>query len=73
MKQYWVSIPASARVDVLVEAETEEGAKEKAFDVDFTISLEGKDAELSEFELHDRIVNGNVCYAVHWEIEAEEA
>lgn len=70
--KYIVMVPISGRIDIEVEAENKREAKEKAFDVDFDIDLKGNGVELEELEMHERIIQGNVCHATHWEIEVEE-
>jgi hypothetical protein len=68
MKTYYVSIPFTGYTVVVVEAETEKEAIEKAWDSpDLTIS------KAEEAEFHDKVTYGNVCSAVLNEISVDEA
>ena len=71
-KEYFVSVPFSGYISVAVKADSEEEAKDQAFEVDFDINFKSRNSELVELELHERIVQGNVCYAVLREVEVEE-
>lgn len=73
-KNYEVLIPMSGCMSVFIEADTEEEAMESALNVDFHIEVtsDKKNVELTELELHKHINTGNVCHAVHWDIEAYE-
>jgi hypothetical protein len=63
MPQYSVLIPATCSIQVQVEAEDEESAKDAAFDVNFQIDVTGG-AVLHEFETHEDVTEGNVFYGV---------
>jgi hypothetical protein len=65
-KTYSVAVPISGVIYVEVEAEDEKDAIEKALDSDQLTQ-----DNLERWEAHRHIVQGNVCYAVQWEAEAE--
>ena len=67
LKNWDVSLPMSGKLFVTVEAESEEDAIEKALNSDLTTDM------LEEWEAHEKICEGNVCHAVHWDAEAELA
>lgn len=73
-KNYEVLVPASACISVFVEADTEEEAMEKALNCYLHIEVTsiGSNVELTDFETHTHITTGNVCHAVHLDIEAIE-
>ena len=73
MKKYNVIIPCTMGVMVTVEAEDEKAAKEASFQVDFRVKIVGKNAELVEFETHDRISYGNVYCGCVNEMDVQEA
>lgn len=67
MKKWSVAVPISGVIHVEVEAEAEEEAMEAAFNSeDLTLD------NIEEWEAHRKIVQGNVCYALQWEIEVTE-
>ena len=66
MKKYGVNIPVAGYVYKEVEAESKEEALEKAFDEGY------KDDEIAELDMYDVLVEGNVCYTYHTEVEVEE-
>ena len=66
MKKYGVSIPIAGYVYMEVEAESKEEALEKVFDEGY------KDDEIAELDMYDVLVEGNVCYTYHTEVEVEE-
>lgn len=66
MKKYGISIPVAGYVYKEVEAESKEEALEKAFDEGY------KDDEIAELDMYDVLVEGNVCYTYHTEVEVEE-
>jgi len=69
MKQYTVIIPIAGHVTVSVEAENEDDAKEKAFEMDLADSGV---ADL-EWETLTKFNQGNVCFCPRpWEIEVIE-
>lgn len=65
MKNYWVEIPITGKICVAVDAESKEDAIEKAFEL-------GTLDDLDEWEMHDKIVGGNVFYGVSNEIDVFE-
>jgi hypothetical protein len=66
MKRYVVTIPLTGIVSVEVDAEDEEGAKEKAWEQNISID------NIETWELTNIICRGNVLDAVQNEIEVEE-
>jgi hypothetical protein len=77
MTAYSVLIPATMSIEITVEADSEEEAKEKAFDVPFELQIDAEESDkekiyLHEFELHQHVTTGNVCYAVLNDIEVIE-
>jgi hypothetical protein len=75
-RTYYVTMPATMALHIVVEAESEEAAKEKAFALSFKVNVEVEDdadggVEISRFETHEHIVKGNVFYGVIREIEVE--
>ena len=71
MATYLVFIPCTASLEVEVEAESREAAALAALAADFRITVEGDNAFLHEFELHKKIVTGNVFHGVQNEIEVD--
>jgi hypothetical protein len=65
MKEFSVRIPVTAYVEILVEAEDEDEAIDKAFD---TATLN----DVVEWDLHKKICEGNVCHALLNEIDIIE-
>ncbi len=66
LKAYRVRLPLTGYIEIEVEAESEAEAIENAM---------GKATidDIAEWDVLDRINEGNVCYAMHpWEAEAEE-
>jgi hypothetical protein len=77
MPRYNISVPATAAIYMTIEADSEEEAKEKIWNVAFRIKMESDDPaspEIGEFELHECVTEGNVFNGVlnDIEIEAEE-
>jgi len=67
MPKYNVTIPMTGLIAMDdIEADSEEDAIEKAM---MSVSLD----ELIEWEVHEKIVQGNVFYGVENEIEVEES
>jgi len=62
MSKWFVGLPVTMEVVVEVEAESEEEAIEKGFDVEWSISAEGCDIVNSES--HMFVTQGNCCSAV---------
>ncbi len=72
-KEYEVLIPVAGAVSVMVEAESEEEAVQKALEVDCVFNVISKDgAELHEIDFYEQITQGNILYAPYNEIEADE-
>ena len=69
MSKYGVLVPLVGSVYVEVDADSEEEAIENAIQADFTIKFESEDVQLEEFELVDKVVEGNICYAPLHEAE----
>jgi len=67
MKKYIVNVPISGYIHVEIEAENEKDACEKVFDSE-DLCLDN----IVEWETHEHICKGDVCYAVFCDIEAEE-
>ena len=75
MAKFIVFIPVTMSLAVEVEENSKEEAKQMAFDADINFELIGEDkdnADISELEFHEQVVNGNVFYGVRSEIEVEE-
>jgi hypothetical protein len=66
MKTWEVTLPVSGLVYTTVEAESEEEAIEKALNGDYTLE------DIQEWSTHEKIVQGNICYAIQWQAEATE-
>ena len=66
MKSYYVTIPITGYVFVDIQAESEDEAKEKAFNSDFCSN------DIEEWSTHEKIVEGNVFYGMQNEIDIEE-
>ena len=76
MPEYNVLIPCTMSISVVVEAENEEEAKNKALDVDLRVKLESDDPvgpEIYDVGMHRQIVQGNVYYGCTNEMGVEEA
>ena len=71
MPSYRVFLPFTGVFFFEVEADSEEAAKDVAFEKDITLGAEG--AEIYEWDTHKHIVQGNVFYGVQSEIEVEPA
>jgi hypothetical protein len=68
MSSYYVRVPFAGYVGIEVEAETEDEAKGKAFELE--ARLDG-DFDECEWELYSEITRGNVLYAPLNEIQVE--
>ena len=66
MARYQVLIPITGYISVEVEADSEDQARETAFESE-DLTLEN----IQNWECHEKVVQGNVCYAVQNEIEVE--
>jgi hypothetical protein len=73
VSEYTVSIPATARIDILVEAESEKEAIEKAWEVEYNLEVEEEGdietVQIGEFQMHEQIVQGNVFSGVQNKVE----
>lgn len=73
-----MSVPFAGSLFVSVEAETEEEAREKVWETNCRISVknEGDDAfpyvELGEWDIHEKLIEGNICHANQTEITVDE-
>lgn len=67
-KQYDVSLPITGILLVTVEAESEDDAIRKAFESDQLII-----DNIEEWDVHEKIVEGNILYASHNNAYAELA
>lgn len=56
-------MPATMSLYFTVEAESEDEAMEKVFEVDFQVTVTGE-ADLGEFEMVKHVTRGNVTSAV---------
>lgn len=65
MKEFTIKIPMTGYVELILEAEDEDSAIDKAFEVATLDNVE-------EWELHHKVTQGNVCYAILHEIEVYE-
>lgn len=66
MKTYSVAIPITGVIYTEVQAEDEEAAIDLAMETTFTLD------DIDEWELHRRVVEGNVCHAHTSRASAEE-
>lgn len=67
MRTYSVTIPVAGHITVAVEAENQEEAKKKAFEVEVTAD------QIDEWTTLESFVSGNVCHCPSpWKIEATE-
>ena len=74
-KDYYVRVPIAGSICVYVkDAATEDEAIEKAMNADWNIDFtsENNAVELDELEPLKKIVEGNVCYAPFWYVDAQE-
>ena len=78
-KEYYVSLPVNAKVHVTVEANSEEEAIEKALsEVSFTLECKNekdseKHYEIEEWDVYDKMMEGNFWYGVIYKAEAEQS
>ena len=66
MKNFAVSVPIAGFIYIEVEAENEEEAKQKAFESDAGVR------DIEEWDMHEKIVEGNIFHGSLNEIEIEE-
>lgn len=72
MKEYGVTIPIAGCIYVSVEAESEEEAIEKAFNVDWNINLQSDGlVTLEEVDSYYKMHEGKVVFYPCSEVEAE--
>lgn len=77
MKTYNVTVPIAGHVHVQVDAEDEESAEQEAYEAasEFLGGCTFPDtahASLEEVNAYEHIIQGNVCYVDHTQIEVEE-
>ena len=78
MKEYNVTMPFAGTMSIIVEAETEEEAKEKFYEqVNRTdISLHFNDIDKigaeTEWDFYEKLLEGNFCYVWNTRMEIEE-
>jgi hypothetical protein len=74
-KTYDVKVPFSGYVYVQVEAQNKEEAEEKGYKeaCDGINTADKLWNSIEEWDFYKKIVEGNICYASQWEVEAEEA
>lgn len=71
MASYYVFLPFTGSFFIEVEADSEEAAKDIAFEKDIMLNAEG--AEIHDWDTHQHVVRGNVFYGVQSEIEVKPA
>lgn len=74
MAKYVVYVPVTISLAIEVDAESEEDAKDAAFNADVTFQLIGSDKNscaIREYEFHEQITRGSVFYGVRNKIEVE--
>ena len=75
VKEYFIRMPFAGYVDVTVEAENEEGAKEKFWELgigDLKEASEKGIIDNYEWDFYETIVQGNVLHVPQNEMEIEE-
>ena len=77
MSEYHVRIPIAGVLSMVVDAESEEEAIEKALSTDVFIDLTEGDGtshspEVEEWDMYRSTVQGNVNYTPLWHAKAEE-
>jgi len=73
MKTYYVKVPLAGIISFSIEAESEKEAINKALKSDITVDINGENhPEIEEWDLYEKIVEGNVVYAPLWRPEAFE-
>lgn len=73
MPKYDVRIPATAVFTITVEAESEEEAKEIAFDTPIRLQVQTTQGlQLEELETHECIMEGDVFYGLLNDVEVME-
>ena len=71
MSKYLVTVPLVGYSSCIVEADNEDEAKDKAYEI--CCSFEDENVELQELYGVDKVVEGNVCKHPFWNIDVEEA
>lgn len=76
MKTFYVSVPVVMRLSLYVEAEDEHEAKEKVLSGDISIDVTDRGNQFDgidwEWEMHEKVVQGNVYYGITNEMEITE-
>lgn len=76
MAKFYVEVPFAGYVSVEVEADSAEGAIDKAIEeachLNISPSKDGIGVEIMEWDVLHDIVRGNVCYAPRSHASAEE-
>lgn len=70
MSKYLVTVPLVGYSCCTVEADNEDEAKNKAYEV--CCDFKSENVDLQELYGVDKVVDGNVCTHPFWEIEVEE-
>lgn len=76
MKEYFVDIPLNARLSVSVEANDKKEAIEKAMGLASSLEIKTESKEglsIEEWEVYDKMLEGNFWYGIIHEASAEEA
>lgn len=76
MKEYYVDLPLNAKVSVTVEANDEKEAIEKAKELAYNLEIktESKDGvHIEEWDIYDKMLEGNFWYGIIYEADVEEA
>lgn len=67
MKKFNLEVPVVVKLMVGVEAESKEEAIEKVFNGDFRLDIKDEEDVFEyvdwEWEMHEKVVNGNVYYS----------
>jgi len=76
MGSYYVEIPIVLKLMVSIEAESREDAREKVLNSDINIDINDEKKEFEsidyEWDIYERIVQGNVYYGIINEMSIEE-
>lgn len=66
MRTYHIDVPVVMRLSVGIKANSEEEAKEKLFNADIALDVTNGRSEFDyidyEWEMHEKVVQGNVYY-----------
>lgn len=72
MKTYSIIVPFTGHMEVFIDAENEEDAINKAFEVDVELKGLPENVEQFTWEYHRHITQGNICSAEYNDLEIEE-